>query len=1010
MQEQVLPIVAHTRDILEAIRRNQVVVLSAETGAGKTTYVPRLLHENGFGQGGMIGVTQPRKVAAMSVSAFVAEQMGCRLGTTVGYQIRHKRMVDDRTAIKFMTDGILLRELQDDPLLRKYRVLVLDEMHERNLNQDFILGLVKRALPLRPDLKVVVMSATINEEVFAAYFGAEIVRVEGRRFPVAVEYLDHDLFDPIEAAVEATASVLKRVDGDVLVFMPDRASIDKTARGLADLALGVEILPLYGSQSPEEQYRVFVRRGRRIIVATNIAETSITLDGVAAVVDTGLIKQMTYLPGTGMSSLQAVPHSRAGCDQRTGRAGRTAPGLCLRLYTRFNYDERPAFTPPEILRSSVEQMILQMKAMGMDDATIDDFGFLDAPSGKALAAARATLRSIGAIDGEGNLTADGRFMSEIPLPPVVTRMILSARAFGCVAPVITIAATFSTRDIFVRPQEKKGEADTAHAKFRVPSSDFLMALKAIEAWKESANRWAFARANFLHGRALEEILATERQISDLLIERGIEISQERDAALIAMSVAAGLLGNLLVHNGGESHTYTGTTCGGVWIFPGSNLFKRDPHLMVAAAIVETEKAYARGCQVVTLQMLRQILPPSDINMAPPRFHVDVDSEPPVLRCEFDVSWRHIKLGTEVVEDLRGPEILNPVVNEIIEEHRDPFGHRSSRGWHPDVSKNIRKIGEFGRRFTSFRRPTEDDLLAFYLERLQGIVSIEGALARDLAMDLDARLSEADREALHAPPVFERSPASLSAAGRWASSSSEEAESEMEQLGALARGALEKEMNVCPLCGRKFFIDSCGWHDTRRLLFGESSCVLLTLTTDAGQEIARLIAYKENGRVVRQRSDKLNSYGYWRGRSFTQINVKRCEGAIVPFSVSSLDACTNALEEMKRWKAEAEKIKKAEADLKTRIGRGHVARVECVSGQSGRLLVVHRSTEYMVPYDANPYPVPGETWYWELSLPMQGKATARPLYRQAPSAKEEEELVDALLGDFRSTYGFVPSGF
>ncbi len=1021
MQGERLPILARRGEIVDAIRENQVVVLAAHNGAGKTTWVPRFLLEEGFGKGGLIGVTQPRRVAAMSVAAYVAEQMESGLGVKVGYQIRHDQRLSPKTAIKFMTDGILLRELQADPLVKQYGVLVLDEMHERNMNQDFTLALVKRALEQRPGLKVVVMSATLNEKVFADYFDAKIVRIEGRQYPVEIEYLEEMPYDVIEESIAAVSAALTRTRGDVLVFAPDLASINKITSQLAEQKLGVEIRALYGDQSPEEQRRVFVRGGRRVIVATNIAETSITLDGVTAVVDTGLIKQMAYLPHAAMSSLQAVEHSRAGCDQRAGRAGRTAPGLCLRLYTRDNFHRRDAFTPPEILRSSIEQVILQMKAMEMDDAMIDSFGFLDAPSRESFAAARDTLRSISAIDGEGNLTDDGRFMTHIPLPPIVTRMVLSARVHGCVEAVVTIAASFATRSVFVRPQEKQGEADRAHAKFRNPNSDFMSVLNAVEAYRDAPNRRLFASENFLHSRAIEDVLATERQIHGLLEKFGIERSNDRDSHKIGLSVASGLMSRLFVHNGGRGHAYLrNDTANYVFIHPSSSLFKRVPQYFVAAGIVETTKAYARMLQAVTQPMLRDLIPEGELERTPLRYYVDGTAEPPTLCCEVGISWRGHRLGVAYDDDIRGPMVFGPIVQEIVASHGGGvFRHDGLPGihtlgsWHPDVNENIWSIRNFSTRFVSFIPPSAAELTRFYCERLEGVSSIEDALKRDLKMDLTERLSDDDLErhlrptASVLPPLpapVPASPASYAEMPR-----KEEVVGETERLGRLARDAIKQEIGTCPLCGHDLS-DTCYHnHDPRRLLFEGSTSVYLTLLTDSGQEVARVLVHKSDGRVELHTNTRLLNWRSWTGKHFTSINAKRRTDDIIPATVRDLDGFMAAFEELKRWRAEAERIKAEEAALRKEIARGNVARLTFESSVGGRPVAHHRGMTY-VPPNALPYPEVGETWFCRLTTPTQGRPSAELIRKDMPSATEEEALVAEMAAELLRAYGFVPSKF
>jgi ATP-dependent helicase HrpA len=606
-----LPILAHRDEIVGAVRCHQAVVIAGETGSGKTTVVPRFLLEAGADCGGLIGVTEPRRIAAVSVANYVAGELGEEVGGTVGYQIRHENRTDPKaTRIKYMTEGVLLREMLADPMLRKYGVIVLDEVHERNVNQDLLLALVKDLMPRRPDLRVIAMSATIDEERFAAYLGAPIVRIKGRMFPVQIEYAFETPSDHVEAAVAMTEEMLRRTIGDVLVFMPDYESIRQTMELLAEtppVKVGnVQVRPLFGSQSPDEQRAVFDREGRSVIVATNVAETSVTLDGVTAVVDTGLVKEMRYYPSTSMSALKVVRHSKAGCDQRAGRAGRTAPGICARLYAKDDYEDRRPFTVPEILRSSLDQVFLQLRAMDIEERTILSFDFPEAPPLALWKDARSTLELLGALDDDGELTDDGELMAEIPLPPMVTRMIFTARRHGCVAAVTTVAASFSTRPVFVRPPGQEDDADAAHRQFRDPRSDFQTLLTAVRRWRSAGDRKAFAERNYLHPRALEEIEAVEKQIAAILDEHGIATSTGTSHEDVGKAIASGLVANLLESDGGRA--YKGRKHGGIFIFPGSSLYGRQPpkHI-VAAEIVETKRKYARGVQEVPTRWLEDIL-------------------------------------------------------------------------------------------------------------------------------------------------------------------------------------------------------------------------------------------------------------------------------------------------------------------------------------------------------------------------------------------------------------------
>jgi len=608
--DEKLPILAHEREIVDLVRRHQAVVIAGETGSGKTTVVPRFLLEHGLFGTGIIGITEPRRIAAVSVANYVAGEMGCEVGGLVGYQIRHENRTDpDATMIKYMTEGVLLRELLADPLLRKYGAIVLDEVHERNVHQDLLLALVKELMPRRPELRIIAMSATIDEDGFARYLGAPIARIKGRMFPVTIEHMFETPSDHVAAAVEKTEEMLRRTIGDVLVFMPDYESIRQTMELLAEspaVKAGVDVMPLFGSQSPEEQFAVFTRKARSVIVATNVAETSVTLDGVTAVVDSGLVKEMRYFPSTSMSALKVVRHSKAGCDQRAGRAGRTAPGICARLYSEPDYADRRPYTVPEIMRSSLEQVFLQMRAMDIEEEAIRSFDFPAPPPHALWKDARQTLELLGALDDEGELTDDGELMAEIPLPPMVTRMIFTARRHGCVGAVTTVAASFSTRPVFIRPPGREEDADAAHRMFRDPRSDFLTLLNTVKRWRNAGDRKGFAERFFLHQRALEEIEAVERQIAEILEQHGIPTSTGTSPDDIGKAIASGLVANLLESDGGRA--YKGRKHGGIFIFPGSSVYsKSPPKHIVAAEIVETTRKYARSVQEVPTRWLEDIL-------------------------------------------------------------------------------------------------------------------------------------------------------------------------------------------------------------------------------------------------------------------------------------------------------------------------------------------------------------------------------------------------------------------
>lgn len=622
-----LPIQAFEAKIVHTVLGSQVTVIAAETGAGKSTQVPLMLMKAGLCSAGQIGITQPRRIAAMSVAAYVAELHGTELGATIGYQIMGERRITDATAVKFMTEGILLREIHHDPELRKYNVVIVDEAHERGVNQDLILALMKRVVASRPDLKLVIMSATIDEQRFADYFSAKggsatgrgtvpIVKIPGRVFPVAVTYLPETPFGErvVGAAVdEVVAFVRSARRGDILVFMPDEQTIKKTCTAIEDEKLDeCRILPLYGSQAPDEQRDVFRRSSeRRIIVATNIAETSITIDGVVHVVDTTLIKAMQYVSAS-MSSLQVGSHSRAGCNQRAGRAGRTQAGSCVRLINERDFQELSKYTEPEIQRMSLDAVLLHLRVLGYSTTEVKALEFLDPPGAERWDEARERLVALGALDRSTDaVTDDGRRMERLPVAPMLARMVITAERYGCVEEIATIVAGLTARSVFVRPRGKEKDAEAKHTAFKEPTSDALTVLKVYRAWRsagENGGRNQWASENFLSSRALRELERNRDQILGTLEREGIVITSSEDPTDIRKAVAAGLIVNLCKL--WNAHMYAWHRTADVFIHPGSALFRRvEPQWMVCGSIVETTRRYARDCTAIEASWIAELIPP-----------------------------------------------------------------------------------------------------------------------------------------------------------------------------------------------------------------------------------------------------------------------------------------------------------------------------------------------------------------------------------------------------------------
>lgn len=618
-----LPIESHRDEIVESVFSNPVTIVVGETGSGKTTQVPQFLFNAGLADDGMIGITEPRRPAVTSTARFVGEQLAPRHGNVVGYQVRHNRAVGPSTKVKFMTDGILLREFQDDPELSRYSVIMIDEAHERSQNIDFALGLLKDLLKRRPELRVVVASATIDAEKFSAYFdGAPVVNVSGRMYPVEIKYHPYPIrmYDDFgrqtmgQMVAEAVDKVKQihhsGVDGDILVFMTGRNDVNDVCKRLKKVS-GLMAIPVWGGMSTEEQDKIFAPCcGRKVVVATNVAETSITIDGIVYVVDSGLVKETSFHPMTGIQSLDTVPHSKAGCDQRSGRAGRTQPGVCYRLYTKEDFNDRPEYTKPEILRASIADVVLTMEDIGIKD--VMNFDFLDSPSRAVFEEAYQTLTVLGAIGQTGGITNIGRRMAALPLEPRSARMLLEAEQYGCVEEVATIAAFLSAQNVFVRPQEKQWEADEAHKQFKDDRSDLLTLLNVWGCYVRSRFNRGWCYNNFLNGKVLDEVHNVRSQLLEILSNKGIEATSSDDDDAVLKSVTAGLIHDLLLKDGSfgfkiifQNHIYDRA-----FVFPGSGLFSSSSRamFMVSTKLVRTSKLFAHNCTFVPPEWVEELLP------------------------------------------------------------------------------------------------------------------------------------------------------------------------------------------------------------------------------------------------------------------------------------------------------------------------------------------------------------------------------------------------------------------
>jgi ATP-dependent helicase HrpA len=599
-----LPVVAKRGEIAAAIAAHQVVIVCGETGSGKTTQLPKICLELKRGVAGLIGHTQPRRIAARSVAARIASELKSPLGHAVGYKVRFSDRLSPHTYVKLMTDGILLAETQSDRLLEAYDTLIIDEAHERSLNIDFLLGYVKRLLPRRPDLKVIVTSATIDAERFSRHFGgAPVIEVSGRMYPVEIRYrplVDEEDADLGQAIVDAVDELAReRINGDILVFLPGEREIREASEALRrHHPQGVEILPLYARLSFEEQQRVFRPGGaRRIVLATNVAETSLTVPGIRCVIDTGLARINRYSYRNKVEQLQVEKISRASADQRAGRCGRIGPGICIRLYSEEDYAARPAYADPEILRSSLASVILRMKSLGIGE--VEDFPFLDPPAPRMITDGYQLLAELGAVDERRNLTQTGRRLSKFQTDPRIARMILAAAEQNCLAEVLIIASALCVQDPRERPMERAAAADRAHEPFADERSDFLGYLglwkffdEAIRHRKSNRRLAQFVREHFLSHRRLREWRDVHGQLAAAAGEMGMH-PNEKPATYeqIHRALLAGLLGNVGFRD--EEGEYLGARGIRFAIFPGSGLRKAQPKWIMAAELVETARLYAR---------------------------------------------------------------------------------------------------------------------------------------------------------------------------------------------------------------------------------------------------------------------------------------------------------------------------------------------------------------------------------------------------------------------------------
>ncbi|MFI0234477.1 ATP-dependent RNA helicase HrpA [Streptomyces sp. NPDC017086] len=611
-----LPVSQKKDEIADAIRDHQVVIVAGETGSGKTTQIPKICMELGRGVRGMIGHTQPRRIAARTVAERVAEELKTPLGEAVGWKVRFTDQVNpDATFVKLMTDGILLAEIQTDRELRAYDTIIIDEAHERSLNIDFLLGYLARLLPERPDLKVVITSATIDPERFSRHFGdAPIIEVSGRTYPVEVRYrplLEEDAEDAdrdqITAITDAVEELMGEGPGDILVFLSGEREIRDTADALEKKRYrSTEVLPLYARLSHAEQHRVFQpHTGRRIVLATNVAETSLTVPGIKYVIDPGFARISRYSHRTKVQRLPIEPVSQASANQRKGRCGRTSDGICIRLYSEDDFLARPEFTDAEILRTNLASVILQMTAAGLGD--IEKFPFIDPPDHRNIRDGVQLLQELGALDPaqkdpRKRLTDTGRKLAQLPVDPRLARMVLEADKNGCVREVMVIAAALSIQDPRERPADKQAQADQQHARFKDETSDFLAYLnlwRYLREQQKERGSSSFRRMckqeylNFLRIREWQDIYTQLRTVAK---QMGIHLNEDdAPADRVHVSLLAGLLSHIGMKDvkDGNKNEYLGARSAKFAVFPGSALFRKQPKFLMSAELVETSRLWAR---------------------------------------------------------------------------------------------------------------------------------------------------------------------------------------------------------------------------------------------------------------------------------------------------------------------------------------------------------------------------------------------------------------------------------
>ena len=673
MEPHKLPVYQEKERILSVLKKNQVIVVESPTGSGKTTQLPLILHEAGYSGAGIIGVTQPRRIAAISVCDYIAKQLGTTVPGIVGYKMRFNDMTSSETVVKIMTDGILLQEIKTDIMLSKYSCIIVDEAHERSLNIDFIMGLLKKIIEARPEFKVIISSATINTSVFSQYFGeCPVVNINSIIYPVGITY------DPVisrgdanEAIILKIKNIVERIisekrEGDILIFLAGEKQIKDCITALDSSAYRKKmvIFPLYGRLSKEEQERVFIETPPnkiKIVVATNIAETSVTIDKITSVIDSGLAKINSYNPRTYTSSLLESHISKASCNQRKGRAGRTMPGVCYRLYTRNDYDNRPLFTKEEIYRTDLSEVVLRMAEIGIRD--FESFDFISSPGKQGIEGAVETLKMLDAIKNDNSLTNIGSMMVNFPLLPRFARIIVEAIInYPSVLEETILAATFlSTNSPFLLPQGEEFEARKAHHKFSDADGDFISYLKVFKAYMDTQEKNKFCTKYYLDNIIMAELESIKTQLEDIVGDMGIPITSGGSVKDYLIAVSKGLIQFVCIKS--KKGIYRSLTAEKIQIHPGSVMFKEDPNFIVAGEIVRTSKMFAHSVSPLKKEWL------TDISSGLSERFIAI-SKNELQGIKNRDTTNYVKIGNESfrLENLKGEKRKNAIIeyNKAVE--------------------------------------------------------------------------------------------------------------------------------------------------------------------------------------------------------------------------------------------------------------------------------------------------------------------------------------------------------